>query len=78
MSDIIIHHINVSYDESDERVRSFTRHLKNDKAKDEMEQYYQEALAQKDGKLHISDKDGNEFTLICSAGHNCILTLRGM
>lgn len=78
MSDIIIHHIKISYDESDERVRKFVGYLKSKGAKSELEGYYKDALKQKDGKLHISDREGNEFTILCLSGHNCRLRLRGM
>lgn len=78
MSDLIIHHIKVSYDESDERVRSFIKHLQGDKGRDDLEKYYQEALEQKDGKLHVEDTAGNEFTFHCRSGHICSVRLRGM
>ena len=73
-----MHNMHVSYDESRERVRSFVSYLKDEKHKDEMKEYYEEARKHSDGKIHIEDKHGNEFTLICSSGHNCELRLRGM
>lgn len=76
MSDIIIHHFNISYDESDERVVNFVKHLKY--AEGELEGYYDKTIADKSGKIFVSDKDGNEFALVCNPGHNCALTLRGM
>ena len=75
MSDAIIHHINVSYDESDARVVAFVKHLKY--AEGELEGYYRNALAEKDGKTYATDREGNEFTLVASPGHNCLLYLRG-
>ena len=78
MSDIIIHHLKIFYDESDERVIAFIKYLKRESAKEELDGYYREALSNKDGKLYVKDKVGNEFTLICSQGHNCVLKLRGI
>ncbi|HEU0085939.1 MAG TPA: hypothetical protein VFQ59_03210 [Candidatus Paceibacterota bacterium] len=78
MSDIIIHHIKLTYDETDERVRDFVKHLKADKEKEDMEQYYLEAMMQKEGKLNIEDMHGNEFTFYCQQGHMCRVGLRGM
>ena len=43
-----------------------------------MKAYYDEALKSPENKIHINDQHGNEFTLICSNGHNCELRLRGM
>lgn len=78
MTDIVFHNTRVSYDESHERVRNFVAYLKNENRKEEMHAYYEETQRNHDGKIHISDKFGNEFTLICSSGHNCELRLRGM
>ena len=78
MSDTIIHNINISYDESHERVRSFVKYLKADERKQEMKDYYDEAQNASDKKIHINDENGNEFTLICDDNHNCTLRLRGM
>jgi hypothetical protein len=78
MSDIIIHNINVSYDESHKRVRDFVRYLQEYEKKDEMKAYYEQAKRNKDSKIHISDKFDNEFTLVCGDNHNCDLRLRGM
>ncbi len=76
MSDAIIHHINISYDESDPRVVNFIAHLK--RSNEELEEYYEQSLKEPGGRLYVSDKEGNEFTLVCNSGHNCMLTLRGM
>jgi hypothetical protein len=78
MSDIVIHNINVSYDESHERVRNFVEYLQGEDRKDEMKAYYEEARRSENGKLHLSDKMNNEFTLICQENHICFLRLRGM
>ena len=78
MSDLTIHNINVSYDESHQRVRDFVTYLKSDKRKEEMKAYYDEARHSKDEKIYLNDKIGNEFTLVCDDNHNCILRLRGM
>ena len=78
MSDLTIHNINVSYDESDERVRNFVKYLTREDKKDEMKGYYNQALQNPDGKLNLSDQENNDFTLVCSAGFNCTLGLRGM
>ncbi len=76
MSDTIIHHIKLSYDESDPRVLYFVKHLR--RTEGALLEYYEKCLKEKDGKIYISDEEGNEFTLICNPGHNCLLTLRGM
>ena len=78
MSDIIIHNINISYDESHDRVREFVKYLQDEKRKDEMKAYYDEAKRDSKNKIHLSDKLGNEFTLECTGEHNCHLGLRGM
>jgi hypothetical protein len=78
MSDIVIHHINVSYDESHDRVKDFVKYLQADERKEEMKAYYDEARRESDNKIHLNDKFGNEFTMICTEGHNCTLRLRGM
>jgi len=77
MSDLIIHNINISYDESHQRVRDFVKYLQGEERKEEMKAYYNEARRSKDGKIHLNDKIGNEFTLICGDNHNCTLRLRG-
>ena len=78
MSDIIVHNIRISYDESHERVRDFVKYLEGDEMKEEMKAYYDETQQSEDNKIHLSDKMGNEFTLICGDNHNCTLRLRGM
>jgi hypothetical protein len=79
MSDIIIHNINISYDESHERVRDFVKYLQNEERREEVKAYYDEAYHRsKDNKIHLNDKFGNEFTLECTNEHNCHLGLRGM
>lgn len=78
MSDTVVHHINISFDESDERVRNFVKYLKADERKMEMEAYFNQAKQSPESKLYINDKKGNEFTLICTSGYNCNLGLRGI
>ena len=79
MSDIIIHNIRISYDESHERVRNFVKYLQNSERKEEIKAYYEEARHHsKDNKIHLNDKFGNEFTLECNGEHICYLRLRGM
>ena len=78
MSDLVIHNINVSYDESHDRVRDFVKYLKDDDRREEMKAYYDEAHHSHDGKIHLNDKHGNEFTLECDGEHHCNLHLRGM
>ena len=78
MSDLVIHNINVSYDESHERVRDFVKYLQADERREEVKAYYDEAKRSADNKIHLNDKQGNEFTLICTSEHNCTLRLRGM
>jgi hypothetical protein len=78
MSDTVIHNIKISYDESFQEVRDFANYLKSDKRKEEMKTYYQEARRSEGYKIYLSDKDGNEFSLICDLEHICRLELRGM
>jgi hypothetical protein len=78
MSDIVIHNIRISYDESHERVRNFVKYLQREEGKEEMRAYYEEARHSKDNKIHLNDKFGNEFTLEKTGEHNCSLRLRGM
>jgi hypothetical protein len=78
MSDLTIHNINVSYDESHQRVKDFVEYLKSDSRKDEVKAYYDEAKKSSENKIHLNDKYGNEFTLICNGSHSCTLRLRGM
>ena len=77
MSDLTVHNIHVSYDESDERVRNFVKYLKEEERKEEMKGYYREAIHSPDGRVYLSDKNGKDFTLICNVGYNCALGLRG-
>ncbi len=76
MSDTIIHHINVSYDESDPRVTAFVKQLQHSPPAD-MEACYKKSLSEKGGKFYVSDREGNEFTVVSSEGHNCRIYLRG-
>lgn len=78
MSDIIIHHYKIIYDEGEERVRNYVKYLKAFSNEEELTKYYEECLKDKNGRVYIEDKMGNEFTFICSKGHNCYLYLRGM
>lgn len=78
MSDTVIHNIKISYDESSQEVRDFANYLKSERRKDEMKSYYEQARHNEDYKLYISDKAGNEFTLICDLEHICRLQLRGV
>lgn len=77
MSDIVVHNVKVSYDESHQRVRDFVKYLQGEDKKEEMKAYYNEARHSKDNKIHLNDKMGNEFTMICDDNHNCDLRLRG-
>ncbi len=78
MSDLVIHNINVSYDESDERIRNFVKYLKSDIRKEEMKDYFEKVKNTKDKKININDSFDNEFTLEYINGYNCFLKLRGM
>jgi|WetSurMetagenome_2_1015567.scaffolds.fasta_scaffold1432268_1 hypothetical protein len=79
MSDAIIHNIRISYDDSHDRVREFVKYLQDDKRREEVKAYYEEAYHHsKDNKIHLNDKFGNEFTLECPGEHICHLGLRGM
>lgn len=77
MSDLVIHNVNVSYDESDERVRNFVQYLKSYDRTEEMRKYYGEVKSSVDKTINLSDQFGNEFTLEYLGGHNCSLKLRG-
>ena len=78
MSDLVIHNINISYDESDERVRDFVKYLKGVERKEEMKAYFEKTKNSENNKINIDDKFSNEFTLEYLGGHNCTLKLRGM
>ncbi|HNW71563.1 MAG TPA: hypothetical protein PKZ36_02305 [Candidatus Paceibacterota bacterium] len=78
MTDIIIHNIKISYDESHERVRDFVKYLKDEKRKEELKGFYEEIRHSKDNKIHINDIHNNEFTLERVGEHMCTLNLRGM
>lgn len=78
MSDTIIHNIRISYDESHERVIDFVKYLKDEKRKEELKSYYNEARHSENNKIYLNDKFGNEFTLECTGEHKCDLRLRGM
>ncbi len=78
MSDLVVHNINLSYDESDERVRNFVKYLKSEIRTEEMKTYFKEVSESQDKKINISDQFNNEFTLKYLGGHNCSLKLRGM
>ena len=78
MSDIIIHNIRISYDESHERVRNFVKYLQGENQTEELKAYYEETKRNQDNKIHLNDKFGNEFTLECNGEHICNLRLRGM
>lgn len=78
MSDLVIHNVNISYDESDERVRNFIGYLKSPDRTEEMRNYYREVKSSVDNQIYLSDQFGNEFTLEYLGGHNCRLGLRGM
>lgn len=78
MSDIVIHNIRVSYDETDERVRDFVKYLRGEGRKEELREYHNKALQVKeDNKIYLSDRAGNEFTFKCTREHNCTLGFRG-
>lgn len=78
MSDLVIHNINISYDESHDRVREFVKYLMHPEHKDEVKAYYEEAKRDQNHKVHLADKSGNEFTLEYKGEHVCELRLRGM
>lgn len=78
MTDITMHNIRISYDESHERVRNFINYLKDEDRKEELKAYYEEAHHSVDNKIHLNDKEGNEFTLESVGEHLCTLRLRGM
>jgi hypothetical protein len=76
MTDTIIHHINISYDETDERVRKFIDYLKSEKRKQEMEGYYGSARASNPAEKYVL-AFGHEFSFVCDGSHRCVLKLRG-
>jgi hypothetical protein len=77
MSDLVIHNVNVSYDEADERVRNFVKYLKSYDRTEETRKYYEEVKSSVDKTINLSDQFDNEFTLEYLGGHNCSLKLRG-
>jgi len=76
MKNIMIHEINISYDDSHERVINFIEYLKSESMKEEVKAYYEAAKNKYDQKIHINDKHDNEFTLEYKGDHNCNLRLR--
>lgn len=78
MTDITMHNLRVSYDETHERVRKFIEYLKSDKRKEELKSYYDEAKNKSDHKIHINDERNNEFTFIYEGNYKCTIRLRGM
>jgi hypothetical protein len=78
MTDITIHNLRISYDETHSRVRKFVEYLKSEKRKEELKSYYEEAKKSSDNKIHLNDKENNEFTMICTGNYSCTLRLRGM
>ncbi len=79
MSDITIHNIHISYDETDDRVRDFVKYLKGEGRREEFRAYYEKARSSgKDGQIYLSDQFSNEFSLECMGEHICRLGLRGM
>ncbi|HWA31962.1 MAG TPA: hypothetical protein VG694_00710 [Candidatus Paceibacterota bacterium] len=77
MTDTVIHHIRVSYDEDDPRVRSFVAYLKDDSHKDEMLGYYGSAKESHPSEKYVM-KEGNDFSLSISDNGVCHIRLRGM
>lgn len=75
MTDVTIHSIRLSYDETDERVRSFVNFLKN--RKEEFISYHNLAKSIFPEEKYIV-RGGDEFSLVCDRNHKCILKLRGM
>lgn len=76
MKNTIIHEINISYNDSHERVNNFIEHLKSESMREEMKAYYEAAKKNYEQKIHINDKYNNEFTLEYKGDHNCVLRLR--
>jgi len=63
MKNTTIHNIDLSYDDTHERVANFAEHFKSESRKDEFKAYCKLAKENDDYKMHLSDRDGNEFTL---------------
>lgn len=78
MTDATIHSIQVSYEEEHEGVKDFLEYLERGKMKEEFKSYCKEAYNSPDFKIHLEDKYGREFTLVCQREHHCILKRRGM
>ena len=78
MSDLVIHNINISYDESDERVRNFVKYLKRPEQKEETRAYYLQVKNSPEQRIYIVDHYGNEFSFVYQNEHNCLIGLRGM
>ena len=54
MSDIIMHNIRISYDESHERVRNFVKYLQGENQTEELRAYYEEKKRNQDNKIHLT------------------------
>lgn len=77
MTDTVVHHIRVAYDEDDDRVRAFVAHLKQEGKKAEMEGYYSSARAAQPGEKFVMVGE-NEFSFSVSDKGVCHIKLRGM
>ncbi|MEJ0001835.1 MAG: hypothetical protein WDN09_01450 [bacterium] len=76
MTEATIHHVRVTYDDSDPRVRDFVAYLKDEKRDAEMRGYYGSAREIFPGEKYIMAA-GNEFSFSCNERHICTLKLRG-
>ncbi len=78
MLNIVIHEINISYDDSHERIKNFIEYLKLESMREEIKAYYEAVKIDYEKKIHINDKYGNEFTLEYKGNHKCNLRLRNI
>ncbi len=76
MKEISIHSLNVSYDDSHERVRNFVEYLKSGDRKEELRAYYTQAKNSANQKIHLNDRYDNEYTLEYKGDSHCYLRLR--
>lgn len=77
MTDVILHSIRISYDETNEYVREFVDYLKKFKSKKDILAYYHNSINMPKGEIYKINRAGQDFIFICSNNHSCILKLRG-
>jgi hypothetical protein len=78
MKNTTVHNIDLSYDGAHERVADFVEHFKQESRKDEFRAYCKLAKENDNYKMHLSDKNGDEFTLEYKGDDQYNLRLRDL